>query len=229
MGRPNHYSKDIAERCRTLLVELRPLIERDSDAIRRYGGPLTTTFLLAMGTPMLVFPLERLTKPFEDHMKQQRRVASDRGLDPALTAKVESVFSKSFAGAPFGKVDGWSCVQGWKPFNLAHHWPNEILDQLASPEAAKTAAGAKVGFILEVLRNALAHGGVYYLDRHGRNTDGEAAMLAFVGATTPGVIQGFDVLRVHQDDFYDFLLAWSDWLSGSGISGALGDGRVFAA
>jgi hypothetical protein len=228
MGRPNHYSKDVAERCRRLLVELRPVIESDSGAIQRYGGPLTTTFLLAMGTPMLVFPLERLKKPFD--MKQQRRVASDRGLDTALTTEVERVFDLSFVKAPFGAADGWSCVQGWKPpFNLAHSWPKQILARLASPEAVEIAANAKVRFVLDVLRNALAHGGVYYLDRHGWNSDGEAAMLAFVGATTSGVIQGFDVLRVHQEHFYDFLLAWSDWLSGSGISRALADAPVLAA
>jgi hypothetical protein len=228
MGRPNHYSKDVAERCRTLLVELRPLVEGDSDAVQRYGGPLTTTFLLAMGTPMLVFPLERLTKCFD--LKHQRRVASDRALDTALTAEVERVFNLSFAEAPFGKLGGWSFVQGWKPsFNLADQWPYEILARLASPEAAATAADAKAADVLAVLRNAVAHGGVYYLDREGWNTAGEAAMLAFVGATTPGLIQGFDVLRVHQEDFYDFLLAWSDWLSGSGISRALADAPFLAA
>jgi hypothetical protein len=36
--------------------------------------------------------------------------------------------------------------------------------------------------VLTDLRNALAHGGIAYLDERGRQTDGQAAMLAFVGA-----------------------------------------------
>lgn len=228
MGRPNYYSKDIVKRCRTLLERLRPFVERDGDAAEVYGGPLTTTFLLAMATPMLVYPLERLGKHYD--ARRPRRVASDRALNAALTAEVERVFALSFAQAPFGNVKGWSCVLGWNwPFNLADRWPEEILDRLAAPEAATDVAEAKAARILDTLRNALAHGGVYYLDRHGRNSNNEAAMLAFVGATTPGVIQGFDVVRVSEDDFYVFLLAWSDWLSGSGISQALGEASVLAA
>ncbi len=36
--------------------------------------------------------------------------------------------------------------------------------------------------ILTDLRNALAHGGIAYLDEKGRQTDSQAAMLAFAGA-----------------------------------------------
>ena len=228
MGHPNHYSLEIVGRCRALLEGMLPVVERDGEMAERFGGPLTTTFLLAMATPMVVFPVERLKIPYD--AERPRRVANDRALDAKLTAEVDRVFALPFGASPFGAVEGWSCVLDWdRLFNLSGRWPEELLDLLDKPEAADAVAKAPASDVIETLRNGLAHGGVYYLDRHGRNSNGEAAMLAFVGASNFGVIKRFDVVRVRQQDFYNFLLAWSDWLDASGVTRALRDAPVLAA
>lgn len=61
MTAPNHYSRDIAARCQTLIDQLLPIVEHGLPDDHRFGGPLRTTFLLAMATPMIVLPIERIT------------------------------------------------------------------------------------------------------------------------------------------------------------------------
>jgi hypothetical protein len=76
--------------------------------------------------------------------------------------------------------------------------------------------------VLTDLRNALAHGGIAYLDAQGRQTDGQAAMLAFVGAVMKGGrITGVNVLRVGERDYRQFLAAWASWLRQAGVTAAL--------
>lgn len=46
--RPEHYSRDIAQRCSSLGRQLLPLIQSGLPDDSKYGGPLYTTLLLAM-------------------------------------------------------------------------------------------------------------------------------------------------------------------------------------
>ena len=78
--------------------------------------------------------------------------------------------------------------------------------------------------MLTDLRNALAHGGIAYLDARGRQTDGQAAMLAFVGAVMKGGrITGANVLRIGEGDYREFLKAWASWLRLAGVTTALNE------
>jgi hypothetical protein len=78
--------------------------------------------------------------------------------------------------------------------------------------------------ILTDLPNALAHGGIAYLDERGHHTDGQAAMLAFVGAVmTGGRITGVNVLRIGERDYWKFLAAWAAWLREAGVTAALNE------
>ena len=68
MGLPNHYSRDIVIRCESLIRHLLPKIEQGLPDDVRFGGPLRTTFLLAMATPMIVLGIIYLTtQPTFDH------------------------------------------------------------------------------------------------------------------------------------------------------------------
>jgi hypothetical protein len=51
---PEHYSRDVAKRCHNLIRHLMPLIAQGLPDDAEFGGPLCTTFLLAMATPMIV-------------------------------------------------------------------------------------------------------------------------------------------------------------------------------
>jgi hypothetical protein len=85
---PGHYARDIVERCDSLITSLLPVVQRESDA--RFGGPLGTTFLVAMSTPMILLPVERMLKPIA-----RDAVADDRAVDPTLGKAVADVLSQT--------------------------------------------------------------------------------------------------------------------------------------
>src|SRR5579883_3143229 len=85
---PEHYSRDIALRCQSLIRELRPVVKGGLADDRRFGGPLETTFLLALATPMIVLPIERIFKPAEPGAAP---AGDDRKLDPALAEEMADV------------------------------------------------------------------------------------------------------------------------------------------
>jgi hypothetical protein len=113
---------------------------------------------------------------------------------------------------------------------VADKWPRALLTALADPQAVKDAQTADARRILLDLRNALAHGGVAYLDKEGQNAESQAAMLAFAGTRmVDGRVVGLNVLRVSEDDFHAFLSAWTDWLDKSGVADALTHQNQLAA
>ena len=229
MGIPQHYSRDIAQRCQALIRYLRPVIEGGLPDDHRFGGPLDTTFLLAMATPMIVLPLERIFKPTRPGADVP---ADDRELDPALAGRVGDVLgpARRFADAPFVIPRRWSYVPGHRPFRVADYWPIDLLEKLDSEAAFAEADGTPAQRILLDLRNALAHGGVAYLDASGRSTDGPAAMLAFASARTKDRrVTGLNILRTHQDHFCEFVMAWADWLTASPVRDILNTNDPLAA
>ncbi|TAZ47139.1 hypothetical protein ELH75_32150 (plasmid) [Rhizobium leguminosarum] len=66
----------------------------------------------------------------------------------------------------------------------------------------------------KVLRNGLAHGGVLYLDEHGRSTPG-APVRAFCFVSTKENdrrIEGLHFLRVGMKNYRVSLQLWAKWL-----------------
>ena len=215
---PEHYARDIAVRCSTLISSLTPILQNDLAIDSRFGGPLVTTFLIAMGAPMIILPVERLFKP------PYRGVADDREIDPELAETVRRVLGKGqrFGNAPFVREGTWSYVGGHVPFNIAAPWPYELLRSLSDPQATKAASAAPASRVVTDLRNALAHGGIAYLDEQGQQTAGQASMLAFAGAVMDrGQLTAINVLRIHEQEYRRFLSAWADWLGNSQVTEAL--------
>ncbi|HLG89128.1 MAG TPA: hypothetical protein VKZ79_18255 [Alphaproteobacteria bacterium] len=211
---PEHYSRDIALRCQSLIRELRPVVKGGLADDRRFGGPLETTFLLALATPMIVLPIERIFKPAEPGAAP---AGDDRKLDPALAEEMADVLGpmQKFGAAPFTGRDHWSYVPGYQPFNIADAWPRDLLCDLNATEAFACASDTPAARILRDLRNALAHGGIAYLDADGRQTDRVSAMLAFAGTKTDRNrrLIGLNILRIGEEEFSTFLMAWADWLA----------------
>jgi len=82
------------------------------------------------------------------------------------------------------------------------------------------------------LRNAIAHGGIVYLDKSGRLNEKTAAMLAFVSAKIDRKTKklgGLHISRVSEPDFHKFLLAWSEWIEKVGVSTILSSSPAIAA
>jgi len=75
-----------------------------------------------------------------------------------------------------------------------------------------------------VLRNALAHGGIAYLNENGRSTYNEPVkMFAFASGKyiNKHELAAVNLLRISEADYFDFLRNWVAWLQKTGIQDAL--------
>jgi hypothetical protein len=224
MANPEHYSRDIALRCQSLIQHLLPKIEAGLGDETRFGGPLKTTFLLAMATPLILLPMERIFKPAMHRVV----TANDRHQDIRLASLVDEAFgpTKAFGKTDFGRKGDWRYVANYPLFNVAFGLPEALVRELGKPEAAHAAMVATTRTILGNLRNALAHGGIAYLDKHGGQSVGEAAMFAFVAFENHrGRPVGLNVIRVSEDTFRNFLNTWTTWLGNSGVAYAMSEGE----
>ena len=226
MGAPEHYSLELPERCLQLIEELWPEVQRVRAPGQPHRGPLTTTFLLAMATPIITLPIERMQRHFD---KALGGYIDDRPLNGRLADEVRRVFNApALAGAPFFTEGCWRFASvPYRGENLALHLPYDFFDGLRDDASVAAAAKMPVSQWASCLRNALAHGGVLYLDQDGYQGSGrETEMFAFVSGRYPDrdftrPPDRLNMLRIAEADFRDFLRAWVGWLSASGLSRAL--------
>lgn len=86
MGIPGHYSRELPERCMYLIDELLPNLKQVCMPNAKHLGPLSTTFLLAMATPMIVLPLERVHR---HRNGEHGAYMNERPLDERLATAVD--------------------------------------------------------------------------------------------------------------------------------------------
>jgi hypothetical protein len=113
-----------------------PKVEEGLAEDRSFGGPLTTTFLLAVATPMVVLPIERIFKPSDGRVG----AGDDGELYEGLSERVSDALGngRGFADAPFFSPGKWSTADS-KPFNIAQQRDAALLKRLGSAEAHKAA------------------------------------------------------------------------------------------
>ena len=146
MGRPVHYSSEVPQRCQALIEMLSARIDEAADPEGLWGGPLKTTFLLAMATPLVVLPMERIFKP----ARARAGAADDTGLDPILSERVATLLGEDelFAAAPFFRARAWRYLASTPAFPVAGDWPGDRLAALAGDAALEAAASATARTIL---------------------------------------------------------------------------------
>lgn len=211
MGTPAHYSSELPKRLGFLVDRLYPIVETGLDGDNAFGGALGTTFLLAMATPMIVLPLERILRSLEG----KRAMADDIAVNPHLSQEVARVFAggQSFAQAPFARLEGWSYVEGHPRFDIADRWPATVLEQLNSQQAQTDIGQASTAQVMKDLRNALSHGGITYLNADGHHIYGEDAVMLGFAADQTFNGPNYNIIRVTETAFRLFLSDWSAWLS----------------
>jgi hypothetical protein len=228
MGDPIHYSLELPQRCLQLIDELWPVVERTRQWDMPHLGPLSTTFLISMSMPIINLPIERI----ERHRSGgPDTYANDRKIDPEISAAVDKVLgSQPLHQAPFfGKGEWHFATRTQPPFpNIAERLPDTIAELLGTEEASERAEKMPTSQWCSILRNALAHGGIGYLDEDGRSTYGNPVkMLLFVSGkfdpANPKKLTAVNLLRISETDYRAFLGKWVVWLLESGIS------KTFAA
>lgn len=217
MGNPQHFSRELPRRGQQLIdVHYNDLTES------RGGLPLKATFLLSISMPMVMLPIERILKT-TSHM-------NDAPLDAALEAAVAAVAGPGVAlhQTPFYQPDRWeleTLPKGAGFPNLAlSGLPAPIANALDLPAARHAAASLQAETFLRMIRNALAHGGILFLNADGRTEDGAAVhRFAFVSTDHPFKPTVLRFLRVTMEGYRNFLQSWAQWLQGSVVQASLED------
>lgn len=217
MGIPENFSLDIPQRCQ-MLIEC--LWEEVSN--KRVGRelPLNASFLLAISTPMVNLPIERIWKP---QMNRAVGHLNDAVLDRHLAATIRKGFgSEVVAKAGFFRPGTWRyhyLARGSGVPDLSQDGlPKPVEEALESPGAEKAAGKLSTASFCTILRNGLAHGGILYLDKDGQTTrSAPVQMFCFVSTkqSRRNWIEGLHFLRVGMDDYRAFLQLWTDWLQAS--------------
>ena len=102
--------------------------------------------------------------------------------------------------------------------------PEDIATQLDSPDAMEDARNLSANCFCKILRNALAHGGVLYLDEHGRSRSGAPVhRFAFVSTNNPMSPTKLHFLRIGMVHYRAFLQRWVNWLNVEAIEEVLAE------
>ena len=228
MGNPAHYSREVPSRCLQLIDGLWPHVEGLFQSDRRDLGPLTSTFLISMSYPIINLPIERIER---HHSKPDQAYADDRHVDPELAATVwRDLGGQKLRKAPFFVSGMWSFCQS-EVFNIAGGLPEQYAQILSSPEAHANAGELETSKWCGALRNALAHGGIAYLNEEGRYTyEAPVSMYLFASGRyrkeeeeDRPLLVGLNLLRIKESDYRDFLRMWVKWLQVSEIEATLDD------
>lgn len=175
-----------------------------------------------MAIPIVTLPYERTFKPNEDGVHH----ADDRQIDVNVAAAVKAEIRRpKLSKTPFYRPGTWSIllVEGDDLFQLERGLPGSVTEALSDQAAYDEAANMPVAQWISCLRNALAHGGIAYLDGVGASTYGQPVqMYVFVSANYDRCgdqreVTRLNVLRIKQDDFVQFLRNWMSWLQDAGI------------
>lgn len=173
MGNPQNFSIDVPRRCQILLEQLWPSVSNKADGRLL---PLNASFLLAISTPMVNLPIERIWKP-----QNGRAVGhlNDAVLDASLAKAVKADIGQSpVAQAPFYKAGAWRyhyLPKGVALPDLSKLGLPTAVQQALAADGALTAANALAPkTFCSILRNGLAHGGVS-LPRQPRPNHGRRA------------------------------------------------------
>ncbi|RAI01431.1 hypothetical protein DLJ53_08315 [Acuticoccus sediminis] len=222
MGNPTHFSLEVPKRAHQLLRDLYEQLS-DSDGTRL---PLKATFLLSISMPIVILPIERILK-----YKQKRAEGhmNDAVLNPRLADAVDraidlkgKVHEAKFFTGPWQ----YATLERGAGFpNLAvEGLPDSVAAQLDAPEAVERARSLAADTFCRILRNALAHGGVLYLDQHGRSNSGApVCRFAFVSTDRLNNPTKLHFLRIKMADYRAFLQLWVDWLNREAIDEVLAE------
>jgi hypothetical protein len=198
---PNRFATEYPERCLQLLEAFEP-IAKDRD--------LFGTFSVMLASSILLVPWERASN--RHPLKQEH----GGGLQTALKAleKQKWLVADFWAGAGHGE---WRFSRIMGDPNNAYEWRDDSGQPSFSREA-NTVQKRTVSEVFRVLRNALAHGNIIYLDEKGLETEGTRVQhIAFLSRYEESeeeraAAETYRLVTVREADFLSFVRAWAQWV-----------------
>ena len=199
---PQRFAIEYPVRCLHLLDAFEP-IARERDL---YG-----TFSVMLAASILIVPWERANG--RHPLTQEERGDLHKGL---RRLERQRWLAADFWGS--AEPGEWRFSRIMGDPNQIHAWQDAQGRPSFAPDA-NTMHGRRVGDVFRVLRNALAHGNIVYLDGLGRETAGSRVQhIAFLSRYEENpeqreAAETYRVVTVHEKDFLPFVRAWALWVA----------------
>ncbi|KRB59068.1 hypothetical protein ASE04_27050 [Rhizobium sp. Root708] len=215
MGVPDRFAIEYPRRALELIGMLEASAREKS---------LLGSFGLLAASAVLTIPFERMRASHFLH---------DQGRDKDLVKNLKALEKAKFLAAPFWEEppDGaqWRQSRIMNNVDKVHKWVDQDGRDPRSAEA-NTIQTRKADEVLRVLRNALAHGNIIYLDKEGREIPGnQMVYMAFLSRYEENQEQRdkaetYRVVITTEEAFLHFVKPWAGWIGGLDL-----DRRVVAA
>jgi len=200
---PERFATEYPERCLELLDALEP-VAREKDL---YG-----TFSIMLASSILLVPWERV--------RNSHPLTQEHG--GKLQVSLQELKRQRWPEARFwnrANPGDWRFSRIMGDPNNVRDWQDNEGRPSFGPEA-NTIGKRNADEVFRVLRNALAHGNILYLDAEGRETPGHRVEhLAFLSRCEESEDQKrnaetYRLVTVREEDFMTFIRAWARWVVG---------------
>ncbi|RVL64723.1 hypothetical protein [Sinorhizobium meliloti] len=205
MGVPDRFAVEYPRRALELIGMLEASA-RDNSLLGSFG--------LLAASAVLTIPFERMRASHFLH---------DHARDDDLVKNMQALEKAAFLKAPFWRRppdDGtWRQSRIVSTVDKVHKWVDPDGRDPRSEEA-NTIQRRKASEVLRVLRNALAHGNIIYLDRNGQEMAGnQMVYMAFLSRYEESAEQReqaetYRVVITTEEGFLHFVKSWAGWIGG---------------
>ena len=208
---PQNYAQIIPQRCKELLESY-----YSDEKLKPNGNEVT--LLLALATPAILFPLQKLSRTDDASIGEicgtVSRQTEEKFRDFLATGKgLQSLTPayRSVSTARMVRCQEWWCREKTP---IKGELPREIREQLSGEDSSAMFRKAPNQSIVSVFRNALAHGGVIYTDNyHTQKGFGHIDRLVFVSQWRKKKnFLSLNFISLSPEEFRLFLLDWCEML-----------------
>ena len=212
---PARFIFEYPERCLQLIEEIEPLARSRS---------LVGSFSLLVAPSLFLIPYERLKN--NHPLREGTR-------EPEVNRALKRVGRQKWSRSEFWDGEpgqSWRFTRIVTSPERTEEWADEEGLHPFDGEAKNHIGRADTERVIRVIRNALAHGNIVYLDGKGYERLGaQVQYLAFLSRYEENEVdrqraETYRLVAVTEDDFLAFLKQWSAWLQSKGR-----DARIFEA
>jgi hypothetical protein len=201
---PERFVVEYPKRCLELLGMLEPMA-REKEMIG--------SFSLLVAASIFLIPYERM----------QARHPLYQGRDVKLDAALRRLDKKErFQAADFWGGEppkGWRFSRIMRNQNDTECWVDEKGKHPMASDAENTFEGRVAGDVLRVVRNALAHGNIVYLNEDGREQrNTKLQYLGFLSryeetAEQKKLTETYRIVVTTEEEFLRFIKKWAGWVA----------------
>jgi len=212
---PQRFVVEYPARCVLLLRMLEPLARENQ---------LVGSFSLLVANSIFVIPFERMKDAHPLHENER---------EPEIYEAIRAESGKPFLEAALWNNKAptdWRMSRIMTPANEAHGWKDRHGLHPMSEGAENVIGAKKLDDVVRVIRNALAHGNVIYLDKNGMESPGaQVRYLGFLSRYEESKEQRdkaetYRLVTTTEEGFLAFVKAWAAWLAKFGYDSKLVEG-----